>query len=198
MSSKLGSTLANYWFNIQHTLFPILREQLDPLTERQQQLVVILEVVRVEQFLQDRFGMEGRPPKTRAAIARSFVAKMVYNMNTTRTLWERLQTDKNLRGICGWESKQQIPSESTFSRAFAEFSEASLPQRVHEALIKRTYQETDTIVMHNYRDSTAIEAREKAKINPSKTAEREKKAKKRGRPRKDEKATPKEPTRIEK
>ncbi len=34
-----------------YTLFPQLEEQLDPLTEKQQQLVTTLELVRIEQFL---------------------------------------------------------------------------------------------------------------------------------------------------
>ena len=131
MSSKLGQTIAKYWNNIQQNLFPYLNEELDPITEKQQQLIVTLEVVRIEQYLPCRFGFEGRPRKTRAAIARSFVAKMVYNMDGTRALWERLRSDKNLRRICGWESVRHIPSESTFSRAFAEFTDSALPQRVH-------------------------------------------------------------------
>src|SRR5437773_7325995 len=98
---KLGETLSQCWSKIQGTLFPELEEELDPLTEKQQQLITILEVVRIEQFIPDYRGYEGRPQKTRAAIARSFVAKMTYNMTTTRALWERLQSDKNLRRICG-------------------------------------------------------------------------------------------------
>jgi transposase len=98
-----------------------------------------LEVVRIEQFIPDYHGYEGRPRKTRTAIARSFVAKTVYNMATTRALWERLHSDKNLRRICGWENSRQIPSEATFSRAMADFAETQLPHRVHEALIKKTY-----------------------------------------------------------
>ena len=134
---------------------------MDFLTQKQQQLITILEVVRIEQFIPDPRGYEGRPPKTRTAIARSFVAKMVYNMTTTRALWDRLHSDKNLRRICGWEDTRQIPSEATFSRAMADFAETQLPQRVHEALINKIYRETSTIVVHNSRDSTAIEAREK-------------------------------------
>ncbi|MFI5344030.1 MAG: transposase [Chlamydiales bacterium] len=141
--SKLGQTLSQYWSNIQGSLFPQLEEQLDPLTEKQQQLTIILEVVRIEQFIPDYRGYEGRPRKTRAAIARSFVAKMVYNMSTTRALWERLHSDKNLRRICGWENSRQIPSEATFSRAMADFAETQLPQRVHEALIKKAYGDTE-------------------------------------------------------
>lgn len=135
---KLGQTLAQYWSKIQDTLFPQLEEVLDPLTAKQQQLVEILELIRIEQFIPDYFGCEGRPLKSRKAIARSYVAKMGYNMPSTTMLWERLHADKNLRRICGWENKNHIPSEATFSRAFAEFAESALPQRVHEELIKKT------------------------------------------------------------
>ncbi len=37
--SQLAATLSQYWSKIQETLFPQLEEQLDPLTEKQQQLV---------------------------------------------------------------------------------------------------------------------------------------------------------------
>ncbi len=43
-------------------------------------------------------------------------------MPTTRMLIERLESDIKIRRICGWERKSDIPGESTFSRAFAEFS----------------------------------------------------------------------------
>ena len=84
---------------------------------------------------------------------------MVYNMPTTRALLDRLETDTALRRICGWERKNDVPDEWTFSRAFAEFSEFRLPERVHEAFIKKSYE--GEIVGHNSRDATAIEAREK-------------------------------------
>ena len=35
----------------------------------------------------------------------------------------------------------RLPSESVFSRAFAEFSDTQLPQRVHEALIWNTHRD---------------------------------------------------------
>ena len=197
--SKIGSSLAQWWSNIQGSLFPFLEKELDPLTEKQQLLVTILEVVRIEQYVPDYRWCEGRPQKTRCAIARSFVAKMVYNMNTTRGLRERLRSDMNLRRICGWESNSSLPSEATFSRAFAEFAEMELPQRVHKALVKKAFGETETIVLHNSRDSTAIEARQKPEIkHKTLEAQSEKKpARKKGRPKKGEKVPPKEPTRIE-
>jgi hypothetical protein len=199
--SKLGQTLSQYWLKIQGTLFPQLEEELDPLTEKQQQLITILEVVRIEQFIPDLRGYEGRPQKSRAAIARSFVTKMVYNMTTTRALWDRLHTDKNLRRICGWENTRQIPSEATFSRAMADFATTQLPQHVHKALIEKTYGDTETIILHNSRDSTAIEGREKPKRKnsiPLVEQENLKSERKRGRPKKGEKRPLKEPTRIEK
>lgn len=199
--SKLGETISQYWSRIQGSLFPQLEEELDPLTEKQQQLITILEVVRIEQFVPDYRGYEGRPRKTRSAIARSFVAKMVYNITTTRALWERLLSDKNLRRICGWENSRKIPSESTFSRAMADFAQTQLPQRVHEALIKKIYKDTETIVLHNSRDSTAIKAREKPIKKEETLSENEgdvKAEKKRGRPKKGEERPQKELTRIEK
>jgi hypothetical protein len=97
--SQLTKTLSHYWAKIQRSLFPCLEEELDPLTEKQQQLVAILELVRIEEFLPSYDGCEGRPRKTRSAIARSFVAKMVYNIDTTTFLLERLKSDKNIRHI---------------------------------------------------------------------------------------------------
>ena len=87
------------------------------------------------------------------------MAKAVYDMPTTRVLLDRLVTDVALRRICGWERKSEVPSESVFSRAFAEFSDTQLPQRTHAALIRNTHH--DRLVGHLCRDSTAIEAREK-------------------------------------
>lgn len=122
--SKLHDTLSQYWLNIQGSLFPWLTEELGPLTEKQQELVTTLEMLRIEDFIYSCCGFPGRPAKDRTAIARAFVAKMVYNMATTRILLERLQTDISLRRICGWERVNDIPEEWTFSRAFAEFSKS--------------------------------------------------------------------------
>ena len=148
-------------------------------------------MLRIEEFIYSSRGYPGRPPKDRTAIARSFVAKMVYNLSTTRMLLERLQSDISLRRICGWEQPSEIPKEWTFSRAFAEFSESQLPERVHETFIKKHYD--GAIVGHNSRDSTAINAREK----PLKKVKIKQPAQKRGRPKKGE-IRAKVQTRIEK
>ena len=103
-------------------------------------------------------------------------------MPTTRVLLDRLVTDVALRRICGWERKSEVPSESVFSRAFAEFSDTQLPQRTRAAkLIRNTHH--DRLVGHLFRDSTAIEAREKPAAK-EKTPPLPKR--KRGRPKKGE------------
>ena len=189
--SKLRDTLSQTWLNIQSSLFPWLSEELGPLTKKQQELVTTLEIVRIEEFIYSNRGFPGRPPQDRTAIARAFVAKMIYNLPTTRALLDRLETDIALRRICGWERKNDVPDEWTFSRAFAEFSESRLPERVHEAFIKKSYE--GELVGHNSRDATAIEAREK----PLKKESVQKVALKRGRPKQGEKRV-KPLTRIEK
>ena len=197
---QLTERLSQYWSRIQGSLFPWLEEELDPLTEKQQQLIAILELVRIEEFLPCYCGCEGRPQKTRFAIARAFVAKMAYNIDTTTFLLERLKSDKNMRRICGWECVAQIPSEATFSRAFAEFAEMGLPQRAHKALIEKTL--ANEVILHNSRDSTAIEAREKPQKKAANECTKKKTPKKKGRPKKSEEQPESEPelelTRIQK
>ena len=73
--NRLRVAFAPYWQSIQHALFPQLECVLGSRTEKQQQLVQTLEVIRIEQMIPPRFRVPGRPPKDRAAMARAFVAK---------------------------------------------------------------------------------------------------------------------------
>ena len=188
----LIDAISGYWFKIQSNLFPLLEEQLGELTENERELVSTLELIRIEKFATYIRSLRGRPPKERAAIARAFVAKAVYNMPTTRALLDRLASDKKLRRICGWEQQGEIPSESTFSRAFTEFAESQLPAYVHQVLIKDKL--SGEIIGHISRDATEIEVREKPK-KETKTAS-DKPKRKQGRPKKGEEPV-KEPTRLE-
>lgn len=189
----LRTTLSNTWHQIQTFLFPQLREEIGILTPAHQRLIVVLETVRVEAFVPLLPGRPGRPPADRQAIARAFIAKAVLGLPQTNMLVERLLTDKALRRLCGWEWSRQVPSEATFSRAFAAFAASALPARVHEALIAATHSER--LVGHISRDATAIEAREapvkRAPAGPVPVK------RKRGRPRKGEVVSPRPPTRLE-
>jgi hypothetical protein len=163
-----------------------------PLTEDHERLVTVLGMVRIETFVQVVDGWPGRPPEDRPALARAFVAKAVFDLPTTSMLIERLAVDATLRRLCGWERVGAVPSEATFSRAFAELAEFNVPARIHEALIKRTLGKA--IVGHIARDATAIVARETPEQRAKPYAD--KKKRKRGRPKKGEVAEPKPPRQL--
>lgn len=192
MHITLLDTLKQYWRIVQGSLFPVLEQELGPLTDKQQQLIAILGIVRVESFVADTRGRVGRPQKSRQAVARAFVAKAVYNFAITRDLLEALANDTNLRRICGWEKAQEVPDESTFSRAFAEFADSRLAERVHTALIEQT--QKGRLVGHLSRDSTEIEGREKPAKKPAPPTPAKRK---RGRRKKGEEPAAPEPSRLE-
>ena len=182
--------ISSMWCGIQRHLFPFLEEELGPLTEFHRTVVSTLEMVRIEEGISDEYWF-GRPILNRKALGRAFVAKAVCNAPNTVDFRNRILADPILRRICGWEERGQVPSESTFSRAFREFTQSKLTERVHKALLNRTL--SDHLFGHISQDSTEIEGREKPKKKPK----REKKPKKkRGRPVKGEERLP-DPTRIE-
>lgn len=184
--------LSSLWFSIQSRLFPALEEELDPLTEKQKQFVTVMELMGCQPLpAVCRWRYNGRKPKNRYALLKAFVAKAVYDFATTELLVEHLSC-KNLRRLCGWEYQSDIPSLSTFSRAFAQFAEGDWLLKVHEAMVRNQY--GDKLAGHVSRDSTAISAREKP---VKKVAKPSKPKRKQGRPKKDEKPTPIEPKRLE-
>src|SRR5271165_3389948 len=178
------------WSYIQGYLFPWMCEDNDPITEALGRLVTTLDVIGLEAFVPEPPRGPGRPPEDRRALARAFVAKAVLGVPTTSALIERLDVDKSLRRILGWERRSQVPSEATFSRAFAEFARGALPDKIHAALIERAL--GGRIIGAIARDATEIEAREKPvqmKANDGKDdppAPDNPPPRKRGRPRKDE------------
>ena len=186
--------LSRYWYTIQDVLFPHMQAEVGSPTDKHYQIIATLEVARIEEVVEGCIGRYdvGRPRADRRAIARAFVAKAVLNVSTTRQLIDRLLVDVVLRRICGWERCSELPSEASFSRAFAEFAAAKVPERIHEAQIERSIK--GNLVGHLSRDATEIEAREKP---ATKQPTQELIAKKRGRPRKGEARLPKEPSRLE-
>jgi hypothetical protein len=175
--------IAEWWSNVQRSLLPHLEECLPPgLTPRHRRFISVLDLIRVEEHLPPpSHWWRGRPPADRRALARAFLAKACFNFPTTEALWERLLVDETLRQLCGWEMRRQVPSRSTFSRAFAEFAETDLLDRVHAARVEEVLE--GTLVWHLSRDSTPIEAREKP-VKPQESAPAPKRP--RGQPKKGE------------
>ena len=175
--------VAQIWGRVQGKLFGRLEQCLDTkLSPKQQRLVAILEIIRIEEHVPSGFAQRmGRPRRDRRALARAFVVKAFYNLPQTNLLIEMLRADATLLAICGWRDLSELPEASTFSRAFEEFATSKLCDRVHVALVKEHVSEH--LVGHISRDATAIEAREK----PVKKAPKPVKPKRRpGRPKKGE------------
>ena len=179
---------------VQQSLLPHLQRCSDnPITEQEEKLVSLLELIEVEKYVRRTASTQwlGRKLLARRAIARAFVAKSFYRYPTTADLIRALKSTPNLRLICGFETVYDIPSESTFSRAFSEFAKSGLMQKNHDSLVKEYL--SKEIICHISRDSTAISAREK----PKKKVKEPKKSHKRGRPAKGEHREPAKPKRLE-
>jgi IS5 family transposase len=134
----------------------------------------------------------GRKAVNRQWLARAFLAKAVYDLPTTNLLIEMLKLQPTLRRLCGFARLADVPSASTFSRAFHEFAGMGLLDIVHAARI--TEHVGDQIVMHVSRDSTEIDAREKPIVKETPVKQP---PKKRGRPKQGEGRPQKELTRLQ-
>ena len=159
MNTTQRDGIMQRWNIIQYELMPELRNEVGALTPKLVKLVHTLEWVRIEEFVSSTWGGCGRPSHDRGMLANAFVAKAVLGISTTAGLIERLAIDRALKRICGFSMWRKLPSEATFSRAFAEFAEEGLAERTHAALVKETLGEQ--LIGHISRDGTAIEAREK-------------------------------------
>lgn len=159
MNATHRELILQRWNVTQHELLPELRKDFGALTPKLEKLIHVLEWVRIEEFTESPWCGLGRPAHERAWLANAFVAKAVLGITTTAGLIERLTIDRALRRICGFSLFKKLPSEATFSRAFAEFAKARLAERVHGALIEEHLGEE--LIGHICRDGTAIKARER-------------------------------------
>ncbi len=151
------AVLARFTQLFQLELFPEIESSAGPLGPQAQLLVQTLGLLPLDIFLPKQW--QGRPREDRKAILAAFLAKSIYNLPDTRHLIRRLQQDEQLRRLCGWTTAAQLPSESTFSRAFAQFAHKQLGERLHAAIVEAT--QRGRLVGHIVRDSTAIDARER-------------------------------------
>jgi len=189
---KLSTNLSKMWtriLNLENCLFPEIKEQLGTLSTKEEKLIKILDFAQIERNV--TVSNITNTPKDRIEIARAMIAKSVYNMQTTRDLIDRLRSDRILRVLCGWRYKNDIPSESKFSRVFKELSDLQIAAKTHEKFVQEYL--SDTIFMYNATDATKIPLREK----PVKVEKEAKFKNKVGRPKKDEKREPIKPKILE-
>ena len=138
------------------------------LTPVHQRIVHTLDLINMDALLGYSAKTAGAPEHNRVALAQAFVAKAVLGFEQTTQLRSRLAVDVLLRRLLGFESNRRLPSEATFSRAFAEFARTGLPAKAHEALIRQHLGQA--LIGHIARDSTAIHARARAQYSPAETA----------------------------
>ena len=144
---------------VQQELFPHIEAIIGPLSEKEKKFAMVAELLPLDNLMQCyRWSGFGRPPHLRTRMLLAFIAKAVWNIPTTKDMIDRLKGDSRLRRLCAWPDTDKLPSESSFSRAFATFAADALPTKVHEALVSVGLSEK--LVGHISRDSTAIEARE--------------------------------------
>jgi hypothetical protein len=178
----------NKILNLETSLFPALKEELilEELSSKEAKLIKILDFAEIEKNI--TIVKITNTPRDRVEIARAFIAKSVYNLQTTRDLIDRLGIDKTLRVLCGWRYKTDIPSEAKFSRVFKELSHFKIAEKTHEKFVKEYL--SDELFFYNATDATKISLRQKAvKVEKEKP-----KPKKRGRPKKGETREPIKPT----
>jgi hypothetical protein len=205
MNTTLSPVTVQRFCALQGDLIGLVEQDYAGLPPKLEQIIRAFEFTQIELVVyRDRGYAQGRgvgqPEEDRCALACAFLAKAVLDLKTTRALIDRLQADRKLRRLCGFDLRHVLPSESTFSRSFDEFATSELMQRVHARMITDTLGEQ--LIGHINRDSTAIEAREsiakkdKAEVTAAQ-AQTAKPKNKRGRPRKDEVRPAPEPSPLE-
>jgi len=177
------TSLPNLFLYVQQTLFPHLSATCDdPLTVQHRELIWILAAVRVEECIAGPWHRHtvGVVPHDRRKMARALLVKAWLGLAQTKDLLDRLRVDRTLRTLCGWQPGEPLPSESTFSRAFAELAHSQVLDHLHAIRAEAYLGEQVSLFVAC--DSTAIAAREKhAGKHREKQAAKPKR--KRGRPR---------------
>lgn len=191
---QFRQNLRRFLADLTQSLFPHLDAVLpSPLTVEHRRIVAILEVVRVEEYVSRPVASPrgGRPPLDRRKLARAYVVRAALGLCETADLVARLQADRTLRRLCGWQEGETLPSLSTFSRAFADYARCGLFDHVHAARVT-AYLGT-TVTEHVSYDSTAIPVRER----PVPVEKPVRVPRKRGKPKAGEVRPAPEPTRLQ-
>jgi len=139
------------------------------LTNKHKQLIQLLDLIDLHKIFPRRLwdSLFGRPITNRHAFVKAFIARIIFNLQTTDALIERLKVDSALRSICGFDCRaNKLPSASSFSRAFAELSHLNIADKIHEYMIKEHCSEE--LYEYSAIDASAISVSEKATKKKSK------------------------------
>lgn len=155
----------------QQEIFPELRDNFGYLTSKHEQLIQLLDLIDLNEIY-PRWMWDkefGRPIANRHSFVIAFIARVLWNISTTKDLIAYLQVDRALRLICGFDGRtNQVPSESSFSIEFKRLSDLGIAGKLHERLIAEHCKEE--LYEHLALDASSIEVAERARI--TKKAER--------------------------
>ena len=184
--------ISQHLTKLQAELFPFLENNLGKISDKHREIIEAIDLIKLHRFLPVNYRGVGRPLEDRFSITNAFLAKAILGLSKTTDLIDRLRVDKVLRHICGWPMGSKLPSESTFSRVFAELSKNGTLNTAHEIFINESLQ--GRLVFNLSRDSTALEAREKGiRTEPARKCKG-----KRGRPKKGEETKTVKENKLEK
>lgn len=160
----------------QEEIFPDLADRFGYLTNNHEKLIHIMDLIDLNEIyprsMWDAFF--GRPPAHRHAFVWAFVARIIWNIKTSKDLIAYLKVDRVLRAICGFDSRSsEIPSESAFSREFAQLSELNIGDKIHAYMVKAHCSEQ--LYEYGAIDSSAIEVAESAVVTKKPAKEQAKK-----------------------
>ena len=131
-------------------LFPFYKEYekyfYEELTSDHKLVLHCFEVIETSKYSFSQHKGKGRPPHNRLYLFRSLIAKSILRIPTNKDLISRLESDRNLKRICGYQYEDVIPHESWFLRAFAEFTEMNILNLHHNEMIKTHV--SDEIIGH--------------------------------------------------
>lgn len=154
---------------MQPYLFGFLEDEVGELDESLRLFVQAAESADIG-IVAERYGWcgNGRKPSDRLAIFKLFLMKHVLNLPASKEAVAEARRSPAVRRLCGWESLSGVPSESTVSRAFADFARDRVIAPVFTGFVKSVT--AGRVILHRSMDSTEIDARERAAAGEEKEA----------------------------
>lgn len=133
-----GRDFRRLWGGLSQGVFPFMMNEVGELTEKNRLFVAVCEAeVKPETFDYAKWKGVGRPPADRLAIFKAFLYKAVHDIPSTKELVERLTLEPQGRRLCGWLWPGDVPCESKFSEANAEFAERGFTEEWFDAFVRR-------------------------------------------------------------
>lgn len=170
MKTNSGERFRILWRELEQGVFPWVEDNFGELDEKHRLFMAVCEaVVDVDAFRYAEWKGNGRPLASRLNIFKAFILKAVLDVKNTKELVRMLRAEPLSRRLCGWSCPGLVSSESSFSRAFDEFSRIGFTDRWFADLVVRYH--GDIAVETISYDSAPVEVRARA-ANARKRLER--------------------------